>query len=367
MADIGLPKISITFASLGVSAISRGSKGTAVLIIKDDTDTTFTFAEYTSTADLDDTETAKYTADNLQYIYDCLEGSPLTLIVARMDATNGVLNDLLTSIKGKVTQNCWIGIAEGETTDHDTLVDFVTAANTDNDKRYKALVYSATSPDDMHVVNFTNSYITFTDDRGQQTGETAIAYLLGYLSGLSLDVSSIASTLSELDSVTEPDDVESAVNSGEFVLYNDEGDVRVARGVNSLITTDDSTLTDDMKYILIVEVMDLIYSDIYTTWKNSYKGKYKNSLDNQMLLISALNTYFTSLANESLLDPEYDNVASIDTETQREANYDIYGQDEVDTWTDDEVKQHTVGTNVYLTADIKILNAMEDLSFTIYM
>jgi len=366
VADIGLPQISIVFEGLGVSAIQRGSKGTAVLIIKDDTDNTFTFAEYTSIADLTSEEIVKYSADNLQYLKDALEGTPEKLIVARMGVTDGVLTDLLAEIKGKVPMNCWIGIAGGDTADHDGLVSFVKSANTNDNKRYKALVFDATTPDCMHIVNFTNTNVTFEDDRDSQTGDKAIAYLLGYLAGLSLDISSIAKILSKFENVIEPADIEAAVNLGEFTLYNDEGEVRVARGVNSLVTTSEG-VTDEMKFILIVEVMDLIYSDIYTTWKNFYKGKYKNSLDNQMLLISALNGYFKSLAMDNLLDPNFENRNTVDIEKQRIANYPKYGQEVVDSWTDEKVMQMTVGTSVYLKANIKILNTMEDLDFVIYM
>ncbi|WP_432408558.1 phage tail sheath C-terminal domain-containing protein [Wukongibacter sp. M2B1] len=365
MADIGLPKIDIVFKGLGTSAVQRGSKGTAVLIIKDDTDNTFTFAEYASAGDLTSTEEAKYTADNLQYIKDCLEGIPLKLIVARMD-TIGTLTDLFTDIKGKAPMNCWIGIAEGAVADHDALVSFVKSSNTNDNKRYKAFVHNATTTDDMHVVNFININVKFSDSRGSQTGEKAVAYLMGYLAGLSLDISSIAKTLDKFESVTEPSDIEGDVNTGKFVLYNDEGDVRVARGVNSLVTTSQD-ITDDMKFILIIEVMDLIYSDIFTTWKNFYKGKYKNYLDNQMLLIGAINTYFKALATDLLLDPEYDNKTTVDIETQRSANVTTYGEETVSSWDDNKVMQMTVGTNVYLNSNIKILNAMEDFQFSIYM
>ncbi|MTI65165.1 MAG: phage tail sheath protein [Firmicutes bacterium] len=364
MADIGLPKIDLHFAGLGTSAIQRGSKGVAVLIIKDDTDT-FTSVEYTSIADITSEEEAKYTAENLQYIKDCLEGTPKKLYVFRMDTT-GTLSDTLALVKSKVAKNCWIGIVSDVVTDHDDLVSFVKSSNSNDKKRYKTIVYNATTSDDMHIVNFTNSNVTFKDSRGQQTGDTAIPYLLGMLAGLSLDISVIAKKLDKFESVTEPEDIETAVNNGEFVLFNDEGEVKVARGVNSLTTTGDG-LTDDMKFILIVEVMDLIYSDIYDTWNNFYKGRYKNNADNQALLVGAISAYFDGLENDNLLDPNFNNIASVDIEKQRQANIPKYGVDVVNTWSDDKVKEMTVGTDVFLTGDVKILNAMEDIDFTIFM
>jgi hypothetical protein len=365
MADIGLPNITINFTSTATSSVSVGTKGYVTLIIKDDTDSTFNFAEYTSVDDLTSTESAKYTADNLQYITDVLEGTPLKLTVARMDTT-GTLADLLTLIKAKINMNSWIGMADAETTDSDAIVSWVKSANTNSDKRYKAFVYSATTTNDKHIVNFTNSYVTFADDRGYQTGDHATPYLLGFLGGLTIGTSSISEALSKFDSVTEPDDLDVAIADGQFVLYNDEGDVRVARGVNSLIDLDDDE-SDDMKYILIIEIMDLIYTDIYSTWKSNYKGKYPNSSDNQTLLISAINAYFETLEDYNYLDDSYDNYVEVDTDAQRLANYSTYGETTVKAWSDDYADTMTVGTNVYLAGQVKILNSMEDLTLSITM
>ena len=365
MADLGMPKIEIIFKGLGVSAVQRGSKGVAVLIIKDDTDKTFTFKEYRSIEDLTSEELLKYTEENITYIKDVLEGSPKKLVIARMD-NDGVLADLLKAVKGKVEMNCWIGMADATAEETNDLVSFIKTSVKNDKKRYKGLVYKATSSDDMHIVNFTNEKVIFKDNRGEQDGGKASPWLLGYFAGLSLDMSAIAKPLQKFEAVEEPEDLDEAINKGEFILYNDEGEVRVVRGITSLVTTGQG-ITDDMKFILIVEVMDMIYTDIYTTWKNFYKGKYKNYLDNQMLLIGAINSYFKEIANELLLDPNFSNKAMIDIEQQRLVNISKYGEEEVSTWDDDKVMEMTVGTNVFLDGNIKILNAMEDFKFKIDM
>ncbi|QEK12580.1 phage tail sheath protein [Crassaminicella thermophila] len=363
MADIGMPKINIIFKGLGASAVQRGSKGVACLIVKDTTNTEM-FAKYRSIDDFTAEQQAKYTADNVQYIKDVLEGTPKELLVFRI-GEGGTLADILSKVKIKAPRNCWIAIADATDTETTDLVSFVKSAVANNHKRYKAIVYNSKA-DDMHIVNFTNSKVKFKDVRGEQTGDKAVPYLLGYLAGLSLDMSSIAKVLDKFESVIEPDNLEAAVNNGEFILYNDEGEVRVARGVNSLTTTGEG-ITDDMKFILIVEVMDLIYNDIYTTFDKFYKGKYKNNADNQALLIGAITAYFKSLALDNLLDDNFDNRATVDLEQQRLANIPKYGEDVVLTWDDEKVKNMTVGTNVWLRSNIKILNAMEDFTFTIVM
>lgn len=365
MADLGMPEITIKFKGLGVSAVQRGEKGLAVLIVKDDTDSTFTFREYRSIEDLTSEEMVRFTEENAVYIKDVLEGAPRKLIVARMGAET-VLADILRDIKGKVEMNCWMALANGSQEEQDDLASFVKSNVKNDKKRYKALVYKATSTDDAHIINYTNETVFFKDDRGEEAGIKALPYLLGYLAGSSLDMSAIANPLQKFERVVEPADLDEAINKGEFILYNDEGEVRVARAINSLITTGEG-LTDDMKFILVTEVMDLIYTDIYTTWKRFYKGRYKNFLDNQMLLIGAINSYFAEIAGELLLDPNFENKARVDVVAQRLANIPKYGEAEVAEWDDDKVMEMTVGTNVFLTGNIKILNAMEDFKFIISM
>jgi len=353
MADIGMPKLSIIFKGLGASAIARSQGGRmAVLIVKDNT-ATDRIAEYRFIDDFTSEEEAKYTEENAKYIKDVLEGVPKTLIVFRLKE-NEQLSDIFKDIKGKVDMNCWIAMADATQEETNDLVTFIKYSVTNDKKRYKGLVYKANKPDDMHIVNFTN------DDAGKY-----VPYLLGQLAGASLDMSLIAKTL-KINAVKEHEDLDEAINNGEFVLYNDEGQVRVARAVNSLTTTGQG-ITDDMKFILVVEVMDMIYTDLFKAWRDNYKGKYKNSLDNQMLLIGAINAYFTELANNMFLDPNFSNKANINVEKQRLANIPKYGEEEVASWDDEKVMEMTVGTNVFLKGNIKILNAMEDLEFEIEM
>ena len=367
MADIGLPKLDIIFKGLGVSAIQRGTRGVAILIIKDDTNKTFDFATYNSYADLTSTEQAKYTATNLQYIKDVLDGVPLKVVVARMDKTAGVLADLLAKVKGVAPRNCWIGIAEGDTADHDALVTWVKTENLNNKRCYKAMVYKATAPDSMAIVNFANDSVTFADSRATQTGENAIATLLGFFAGLPLDISGIGKFLTyKFKAVVEPASTETAINQGKLVLYSEDGNVKVARAINSLQTTGQD-VTDDMKYILIVEQMHLVFTYIYYTWNNFFKGKYKNFMDNQLLLIGAINSYFEGLENDLILEPNYENKSSIDIEAQRLANVPKYGQEAVNSWDDKQAMTMTVGTNLFLQANVKFLNAFEDMKLNIFM
>ena len=159
--------------------------------------------------------------------------------------------------------------------------------------------------------------------------------------------------------------IDDAIDDGNLVLWIDEDKVKVGRGVNTL-TTITATDTADMKKIIIVESMNIILEDIYSTFKDFYIGKYKNSYDNQCLFISAVNSYFRQLAREEILDPEYDNCSYVDVEAQREAWLAI-GKTAAADWTEAEVKKMTFKSYIYLAGQVKILDAIEDLHFVITM
>ena len=189
----------------------------------------------------------------------------------------------------------------------------------------------------MHIVNFTNEKVTWADEkRGEVTGNLIIPYLLGFLAGISINMSAIAFELTKFKSVIEPDEVETKIGAGEFILINSS-------------------------------IMDLIYCDVLETWNRSYKGKYPNILNNQMLLISAINGYYKELARNYILDPNFENISMVDVEKQRIENYPKYGQAIVDGWDDLKVRQMTVGTNVFLKSKIKISGIMEEFTLPIYM
>lgn len=361
----GMPELDIVFKGLGVSAVARGERGTAVIILLDDTTAGY-LVKYESIDDFTAEEQAKFLPGNVIFIKDALEGIPLELYVATTSITTPDLAVTLEKLKGAIPRNSWVGVASADQTNQDDLTTWVKAQRTNNKKRYKAFVYKATTTDDKGVVNLTNEKVRFTDDRGEVTGDNAIPYLIGLLAGLSLSMSAIAKTLTKFDSVTEPEDLDAAISNGEFVLFNDEGVVKVARGVNSLVTLGQDVILE-MTHINTVEKMDLIYCDVYKAWDESYKGKYPNVLSNQMLLISAMNSYLKLLALDYILDPEFDNKMLIYLEKQKLANYPKYGQEAVDKWTDTKIMQMTVSTNVFLQSNVKIAGIMEDMFTDIFM
>jgi hypothetical protein len=353
------PNIDVTFKQLASTAVARSQNGYAILIIKDDTITT-NYAEY---SEITDVTASDYTTENYQYIEDVFVSAPYMVCVVRIPTT-GTISDALTIVKQNVNEG-FITIADGGSADFITLQSWIATQNASG-MYYDAIVYQATTlPNSKYVVNFANDSVYFSDTtRGKQSGLTYLPSLIGIYAKCGIDQATDYYKCTNLSKVTEVASISTALGNGQLVLTNDGSFVRILRGINSLTTTDGSTTTEDMKEILVVQVMQQMKRDIVSVFKNDYLGQYKNKYDNQVLFISAVNSYFKTLEGEDVLDSEYDNVASIDVEAQRQALISA-GKTEAISWTDAQVKQETYKRSLFLKANVKILQSFVDLDFTI--
>lgn len=363
---ITMPKIEISFEQRAVSLIDRSERGIAILIVRDDTDKSFTHKQYSdlSAAQADE---KLYTADNYNAICDLLGFAPYQMHLFRLDTT-GALADTLTEIS-KTVKTGWLTIAGQSAADGLALSAWVKTQDNTKKKTYKAVCYGLTTlPDDMHVVNFINEKVTFSDDRGEKDGVAYLPSLVGIFAVCNVKRGSTNYLCPNLSSVQETEDNDAALGEGKFILVNnDDNTVHVAQGINSMTTTDGKTRTEDMCLIETVEAMDMIKDDIAATFRETYLGNYRNSRDNQMMLVNALNSsYFRQLMQQTILDPDYANAAMIDVDAQRAA-WVASGKSEAESWDDDTVKANPFKRTVYLTANVKILNSMTDLIFPIAM
>lgn len=357
---ITLPSIEIIFKQLASTLIARSARGIAILIIKDDTNKTFSLKEYKNIPAAE-ADSALYTAGNLQYVKDVLGFAVNKLVVVRIDA-DGALNEALNVIEGNIKTG-WVTIAGGTQSDFNALASWAKSKEQER-KTYKVVAFKATAPDCKHVVNFCNNKVTFVDDRGEVTGEQYTPSLIGILAACNVQRGSTYFECSNLARVEEVADNQAAVAAGQFILINEVDKVKIALGINSMTTMDGINSTEDMKFIDIIEVMDLINDDISSVFKDEYLGKFKNNYDNQVLFISAINTYFKQLADDLILDSNYSNKTDVNVEAQRQAWIGT-GKAEAADWTEAQLKNNAFKRTVFLGGDIKILGAMENLKFNI--
>lgn len=360
---VTMPRIDITFTQLAASLIARSERGVAILIVRDDADKSFTHKQYADLAAAQ-ADQAKFTADNFAAIRDLLTFAPYQAHVFRLDAA-GTLADTLAEIS-RTVKTGWVTIAGMSAEDCAGLVSWIKTQEA-RAQSYKAVVYNAQpAPDNMHVVNFVNEKVTFTDDRGAQDGVKYLPSLAAIFAVCNVQRGCTNYLCSNLSFVKEVADNNAALGAGKFILFNDGvGEVRIAQGINSMTTADGKTKTEDMRFIETVEAMDMMRDDIARTFRTEYLGAYRNNRDNQMLFLSALNSsYFRELAQQDILDREYHNTAQIDVAAQRAA-WVASGKAEAASWDDDTVKSMAFKRTLFFTGNVKIVGSMTDLVFPI--
>lgn len=350
---MGLPSIEIAFRTKASEAIRRGNRGTVCVMIKE--------ANIRNVYRI--TEESKIpealTTTNKAYVAQAFLGGVNPIKGVVIIATDTVANGLAS--------------AEVETWDylvipHDAVSEEVTQAASfiktlrDNKKIKRKAVLPHVAADHEGVINFT------TDDiKVEEATYTAAQYcsrIAGLIAGTPLQESVTYKVLAEVEDVPkfEKSELDARINNGEFIIFHDGSKVKVARGVNSLVTLGE-TKSEDMKAIKIVDTMDLMTSDIKSTAEDNYIGKYANNYNNKCKLIVAIQTYFEILEKDNLLDKGF--YVGIDIKAQIDylKSKDVYVED----MTEQQIKEANTGTNVFLEANAKIVNAIEDIGLEIFM
>lgn len=358
---IDLPNIDIIFTQKAVTAVQRSERGVLCVIMKDAQQTTgIKKFIYKRGADVEKTDytTTNYdalmrafdVAVNKVYVLRCSEATEFTDIVKELDKIK--FNYVCTNVKD----------------DQQALANQVVQYNQDNQgHKCVAVVANITQGDSKYVIKLKGEGGKLKSGVDVKA-EDYVIRIASTLCNLPMNRSLTYYVFEDLaswdDSYLDAENpIGKWISDGWLTLINDDDEVKCGRAINSLKTFT-STDTEDMSYIIIVEAMNLIIEDIYTTFKDYYVGKYKNTLSNQRLFITSVNAYFRQLMREEVLDDSFDNHAYVDIESQRLAWLEI-GKTEAEDWDDNKVQQMTFRTNVFLAGDAKISNAMEDLKFTI--
>lgn len=348
---MGLPQINIEFNSLAVSAVQRSQRGIVALILADNTDT-FDSIEYKTVTDI---KSDNWTEENKAYIEQAFLGTPSKVIVERIDDFEGI-NDALNRLSFKTFN--YLAVPTIESADVTTVSSWLIAQRDNNRKTYKAVLPHSVS-DHEGIINFTTSEIVVGGVA--YTASEYTARIAGLLAGLSLERSATYYVLPEVESIKEHEDADEAIDNGELILISDGEKIKIGRGVNSL-TTFTPSKSQEFSKIKIIEGHDLIKDDIVRTFADNYIGKVNNSYDNQVLFLASVNAYLTSLEG-SVLNPNANNSVSVDVEAQRLA-WESIGTDTSE-WDEQQVKDNSFQSSVFVGGSIRFLDSMEDLEFKV--
>ncbi len=352
---MGLPNINIEFKTAAATAIERSEKGVVGIILMDaGASGAYTLTKLSQIP-------AGLGTDNQAYITRAFKGyinppKKVVVYVLPSDATS--LSDGLDYMATQIIDYL-VGPPDISTAMATEVTTWVAGQRAD--AYIPKAVLPDTAADSEAIINFTTSGIVV--DGTTYTAAQYCSRIAGLLAGTPMTISCTYAPLPEVSDVTSQtkEEMDTAIDAGEFILFNDGEKVKVGRGVNSLQTT-----TQDkgsaFKKIKIVEAVDMMNSDIRTTVQDSYIGKYANSYDNKCLLVTAVKGYLRSLESDGVLETGT-SIVEIDIDAQE--NYLMSIGTDTSGMKAQEIKEANTGDKVYLKAKITILDAIEDIDLAI--
>lgn len=355
MANLNSPSVSVVFTELGITAINRGDKGVVAVILRD-------------TASVDPVALTQASqipstlgADNQAYLQRAFLGyvnPPKKVIAYTTDAEDANLTQALAYM---ATQDFdyLVGPADCSSSEAAAIATWVDSQRTNNGAKYKAVLPNQAS-DKYPIINFTASGMT--DGTEEYTTAEYCSRIAGLLAGTPMKIAATYAPLPELTDVARltKEELDAAVNAGELALKWDGRQVKVDRAVNSFVTTSQGML-DSFKKIKIVEIMDLIRTDITATAEDSYIGKYANTYDNKLLLVTAIRGYFMGLEQDQLVQPGY----TVDIDVSAQEQYLVARGVDTSEMTEQEIREADTGSHVFLLIRCKILDAIEDIEIQV--
>ena len=386
MAKLGMPSVNIAFEEAGIEAIERSKRGIVALILEEPQDTiTKLLTDHTGTDNstikaitnpfvifTTDDIPSELTDNNKDYIKKCLIGYTKTPYRVRVylqatgDEKSATEADKFSATLKKVATDRFDYLAIPTITEaqFETVATWGKTNRENKFKKIKAVLpnYDA---DYEGIINFGNTSIV-TKNKTYTPAEYT-ARIAGLIAGTPMTISATYAPLAEVIDCDKHDldENDEKVNKGQFFIWFDGEKFKMSRAMNSLVTTTQGKL-EAYQTIKTVDIMDMMYDDIRQTCQDYYIGKYTNDYDNKCLLMSAIMGYFKELEQGRLLQKDY---STIDINVEKVKTYQLehglYTKEELADMTEQEIKQLDTKKQVFLTAKIKILDAMEDIDLPI--
>lgn len=385
---MGAPSMDIQFIERAITAVTRGERGIVLLWVKDSlpaaaVNPATIILSSDIPSGLSDT-----TVEQIKLAMIGYTNAPKKVLVYGMGISEDVETVAVDAGYKKAMEVSetvkfdYLAIPTVETDGKTQEVASWVKSMRDNKRKKIKAVLPKIKADHEGIINFTTDRNvkteTVTEKNGTKTAvdivytaEQYCARIAGLIAGTPLTFACTYAPLTELSDCTRLTDIDTPVDNGEFIVFYDGEKVKVVRGVNSFVTTADGK-GDSFKKIKIVEAMDMINDDIIKTAQDSYLGKYANSYSNKCLLISAISGYFAQLKRDGIIS-SYS--VSLDAEAIRtylkskglKATLEDGTIKEVDECSDEEIITADTGSFVFLTGNVKILDAIEDIKMPIYI
>lgn len=367
-----MPKLKFSLQALADSVISRADKGVLILILDDkNVQGMYTYKQLrrvtenweTANKNFISTAFSDYGVAEIKVVSQHV-GADAT--VAGKDNIGNSLSDCLAMLN-QVFINGWLvapQIVDSDAVSKKIIADFVKSQRKSNDYPLKAVLYNYEA-DSEGIVNFTAKGLK-NKVNGTLTDVIASEYILevaSYLCTLGANegiTNHVAKNITLVDIV---DDADLKVSNGELFLVNNGTNIVYTRGVNSKQTfaTNESEV---LSKIRVVEIIDMVKSDLRETFNNSYIGKYGNSYANRKSLVSQLNgTYFKTLMKQGYLSNDEVSYCELDVNATK-TYLESLGVD-TDNLKDIDVLRHKIDTHVFISCKLLVMDVMEDIFFVL--
>lgn len=374
-----MPTLTILFQQRAQTTIARSQKGVAALILRDAL-TAGQAWSLTSTAQIPE-KLGKVNQDAIRRVFKGGVNPPRKVLVYCLGAEDTL--DAETDVQAEGSEEAaaeakpgsgaaalkWLGTqkfdylagpADLSETEAAVIKEWIIKKREDDHVIFKA-VLPGCAANNEGIVNFTASGIQVAGDvfdAASYCGRVA-----GLIAGTPMKQSVTYAALPEVEDINRLSALEEdeAVGRGELILTHDGEKVKFGRGVNSLTTT--TGRSEVWRKIKIVEVLDLLQWDLRLAIQDNYIGKFQNSYDNKLLLITSVKLYLQALAKDGLIESDF--VCDIDVEEQ-DAYLQSVGVATAE-MTEQQIREANTGTYVFLAIDIRPIDAIEDVKIKIYL
>ena len=349
-------KLIFKLQALADTVTLRASQGTLILVLDDENVSGIhTYKKLKKVTD-------NFEEKNKSYITTAfVDYGVKKIIVVSGHEDGGIANSLdkILASMSKVYENAYVVAPQiKEDAEKKKLTDFIKSQRNDEDYPLKAVIHNYKA-DCEAIVNFTATDLGIDD----YTSDEYCVDVASTLCTLGANESITAHVAKKVKTCDVKMDNDDCVANGELFLYNDGTNIEYSRGVNSLQTIP-SNQNEYLTKIRVVEVLDLIKSDLRETFKANYIGRYGNSYSNRKTLVNAVNSYFRSIVKLGYLSNDKASFCELDVEETRKY-LETVKMENTDDMTDDDVLRAPIDSHVFLKATIYVMECVEDLVINI--
>lgn len=299
----GQTAASVTVAPLTATAKYPGARGNAIsIVITELTSPADTFTVNTVVGgEIVDSQTAETVEDLTPNDWVTWSGTGALAATTNSPLTGGAdgtpasadYTDFLTAIEPYKFD---VLIYDGsDSTVQDAMVAFVKRVAEENGFYTQLVAAGLTNPDSRFVVNV-NSGVVLSDGT-ELTPQQVTWWAGGALAGAAYNESLTYATYPNAVDVTPlltNSGYEQAIQAGQFVLWSDDGVVKVEQDINSLVTYT-TDITEPYHKNRVMRLLNTIANDIYKQFSDGYIGEVNNNEQGRMMFKRAIVGYLLDI------------------------------------------------------------------------